>query len=458
MPITMATITQYAPIVYQLPYNDPTYLPSNLGSLAQVQPYWPGDADAYLANSSVWVNPGNGRAAGPAAGFDIVDPNGHATGDGSYVYINGDPTATSPIRAGDSTLSAPAYVHLVSTPGDTSLIDIQYWLFYPVRGRSTLLLSGFGGALSMDMLPPTVGGTITGGYQGGGEHQGDWKHVTARVNATSGELQGVFYSQHGGGIWVTADDEFQFNGQSILQPDGSGATRVVAYAARNTHSCYPAPGKYIQPGTGGERLGFGFGLMEWVAQGPAWDTAPALQVVADDAGVPSIPITTKQWLTFAGWWGPDLNEQIDKATWAFLANGLPSWMQGETFNDLQDWLASQATQWITNANAASPAHQTSWPGDAGGPLSVQIVSAWWGASLDVNSNYQRVIDVTALARLHYANGLRTFAADVETWSPGETDPDSGDQKRLVLTYSLGSQDGLYGGYASENGTQSFELP
>jgi hypothetical protein len=122
--------------------------------------------------------------------------------------------------------SAIAYCHKFVVSTDPEVYDLQYWLFYAIRGWSTLRMI-FSNNQEFDIglfAPPGQP------YVGLGEHQGDWKHVSVRIN--QGQVQGVFYGQHSGGFWLPAD-QAPFNG-----------TQPIVYSGANTHSCYPIAGKF----------------------------------------------------------------------------------------------------------------------------------------------------------------------------------------------------------------------
>ena len=328
-----------------------------------VGPYNPCSVDDYLARVQL-VTPGCPPQS-PVTAAHLAN-----AGSDTHLQIADDPGACSPVRAGNfnpsAGIDAPVYVHLRRVPHRANQFDIQYWFFYAVRGRSTgYLRAGFD--YYFDLLGPTADQPrhpkrrphgryqgdrydrpYTHGYQGPGEHQGDWKHVTVRVDAWS-EMLGVYYAQHDSGFWVDRDDV----------PLHAG-TRPIVYSARNTHSCYPAAGKFFQqrsltfrlPGLGLA----GMGLLEWMADGgQLWDCARpgGLQIVADDIDNSS---SRPAWLDYPGYWGPVVKQRLDPATFARpnLAMSLPSGVRNLLARRGQRVLDTLVT------GARSPAMQSAW--------------------------------------------------------------------------------------------------
>src|ERR1700754_1528644 len=172
-------IAAYAPLVHLFPYSGPVYDPSSVD-------WWLGPNG--LAPRVTLTRPDHSTYT--PSGSDAFDESLlPAAPQGSYIGLI-DPTASSPVRAGDRS-TAVAYVHQRPAPGGAT--DLQYWLFYPVRGLSTARvivesLGAFkvGAEFDVDLLAPQTGLA----YQGVGEHQGDWKHVTVRVDP-EGRIIGV---------------------------------------------------------------------------------------------------------------------------------------------------------------------------------------------------------------------------------------------------------------------------
>jgi hypothetical protein len=105
----------------------------------------------------------------------------------------------------------PMYVHykiVENAKGDVTGWEINYCQFYPYN--SSIL--------------------------GIGDHEGDWEHMTVRVNAHTRGLEGVRYSNHtqAEGMWVPAN-------RVPLTAEG----QIIAYAAIGGHGLWPTPG--IQP-------------------------------------------------------------------------------------------------------------------------------------------------------------------------------------------------------------------
>src|SRR5699024_4779115 len=110
----------------------------------------------------------------------------------------------SSVRAGNLA-SAKTYVH-VRAPADGSRgLDIQYWFFFPYSG-------------------PLIDGPA------GGAHEGDWEHITVRLDASWQTIREVYFAAHNSeGRWVMPEEL-----------DLYARTHPVVYTARYGHASYPS--------------------------------------------------------------------------------------------------------------------------------------------------------------------------------------------------------------------------
>ncbi|CAD6259087.1 unnamed protein product [Miscanthus lutarioriparius] len=92
-----------------------------------------------------------------------------------------------------------------------------------------------------------------------GRHVGDWEHFTFRVWNLTGELMGVYYSQHRGEHWVDTS--------ALEYVDGD---RPVVYSSRNGHASYAYRGVYLQ----GSAAALGVGIRN-DALGAVYSWTPA---------------------------------------------------------------------------------------------------------------------------------------------------------------------------------------
>lgn len=169
----------------------------------------------------------------------------------SFLHIPDDANRQR-VRAGDLD-TAKTYVH-ARTHGDDEL-DIQYWFFYPYNG-------------------PLIGGPA------GGAHEGDWEHITVRLDASWRRIQKVFFAAHDAeGRWH-APENIAF----------SHETHPVVYSARYGHASYPSAGLQSRGMLPADRTADG---------GAIWQTWHAFKIIADPTGTRS----DLAWLDFAGRWG-----------------------------------------------------------------------------------------------------------------------------------------------------------
>ncbi len=341
-------VATYAPMVYLYPYaesGDPVYDPCSVE--------WFLDGGA--TGQGVTLTRQDGTSYTPAAGQPFDQSQLLADQEpGNAVGIALDEVASSPIRAGNLA-SAVAYAHRRPV-GPTGVTDIQYWLFYAIRGMSTarfIVVSLLGvpvnDEIDMDLLAPAGQP-----YLGAGEHQGDFKHATVRVDA-DGNILGVFYAQHNGGFWCLPGS-FQL---------GQGTSQPVVYSSRNTHSCLPATGMSTQLNTlhddNARVIDFQIGLLEHTSGARApWNCATGC--VDMDAAPPA-------WLAFDGYWGLPVAQAIAPAAFApvvaALARIVPLNSAEKTLIEVAIQAAAQGFAG-TEQGGATPSLQGPWlNGDQG---------------------------------------------------------------------------------------------
>jgi hypothetical protein len=143
---------------------------------------------------------------------------------------------------------APCYAHVVSTRRGT---EIQYWFFYPYNGN---IAPGLHFA-----------------------HEGDWEHITVRLEPSNEAASDVFYAAHEGGKWYPA--------HRVLNHSG----RPVVYSARYTHASYPNKGTWFL------RKAFPFREVNDVTgAGQEWDCVSNLVLLSR---------REPQWMRYTGRWG-----------------------------------------------------------------------------------------------------------------------------------------------------------
>nr|XP_023883872.1 uncharacterized protein LOC111996154 [Quercus suber]POE71120.1 hypothetical protein CFP56_27124 [Quercus suber] len=158
--------------------------------------------------------------------------------------------------------------------------DIAIWIYYPFNGPTKIRF----GLLNYQL--PHIG-----------EHIGDWKHVTLRVNNFNGELQSIYFSQHKGGTWLDATDlEFQ---------EGN---KAAVYASRYGHAFYSKPGLVLDGRDG-------IGLRNDCEKDDLYlDTGASYTLVATEyLGSANVE---PPWLNYRREWGPTVNhilkDEIDE--------------------------------------------------------------------------------------------------------------------------------------------------
>ncbi|CAN4099556.1 unnamed protein product [Withania somnifera] len=213
----------------------------------------------------------NGQESSPVG----IHPTGSnlpqgGSNDGAYwLDLPIDDVAKTNVKKG-----AKAYLHVKPMFGAT-YTDIAVWLFYSFNGPAKAKLE----------IMTIYLGKI-------GEHVGDREHVTLRINNFNGELQGVYFSQHSGGIWVSACQlEFQNGNQPVV------------YSSLHGDAAYPKPGKNFQ-GRGDARI------RNYTGKGKLMDTGANFSIVAVE--YLGSTIVEPPWLNYAREWGPKIIYDISK--------------------------------------------------------------------------------------------------------------------------------------------------
>jgi hypothetical protein len=143
-----------------------------------------------------------------------------ATRSGDYL------TAEQSVLGGDL---AAAEAYVFANYVCSQYTDLQFVFFYAYNGPPSIqvqLWVANGGSFL---------GSRTQDFDGlnCGQHQGDWEHVTLRVDNRLKTVVAVGYDSHGDTDWHAPP------------PDG----QVQCYASLNMHACYPVPGEFLQLAT-----------------------------------------------------------------------------------------------------------------------------------------------------------------------------------------------------------------
>ncbi|KAM7261327.1 hypothetical protein ACFE04_008694 [Oxalis oulophora] len=195
-----ALMEAYSPLIYFHP--DEVFLPSSVA--------W------FFTNGALLYK--KGQESTPEA----ISPSGSnlpqgGSNDGEYwMDLPSNDKDKERVKKGDLE-SVEFYLHIKPMLG-ASFTDIQIWIFYPFNGPARA---------KIEFLNVSLGKI--------GEHVGDWEHLTLRVSNFSGELTDVYFSQHSGGVWVSAS-ELAFE----------SGNKPVTFASLHGHAMYAKPGLVLQ--------------------------------------------------------------------------------------------------------------------------------------------------------------------------------------------------------------------
>lgn len=149
---------------------------------------------------------------------------------------------------------AKCYVHVRRAPAPSEGWDIQYWFFYAYNGDIT------------------TGADF--------EHEGDWEHVTVRLDENVQSIRQVFFHAH------NTESEWRQPGEFQL----TAGTHPVAYSAKHTHATYSSAGKQPRRFLPDDHTANG---------GEAWRTWNSLSLV----GEREHPVSGNDWVKYTGHWG-----------------------------------------------------------------------------------------------------------------------------------------------------------
>ncbi|XP_065871287.1 hypothetical protein At1g04090-like [Euphorbia lathyris] len=284
--------------------------------------------EVYLSSSVTWffTNGALLYKQGDESNPIPIDPTGSnlpqgGLNDGEYwLDLPVDNNSKERVKKGDLE-GSEVYLHVKPMLGAT-FTDIAIWVFCPFNGAAKAKV----GLINIPL------GKI-------GEHVGDWEHITLRVSNFSGELWGVYFSQHSGGTWFNASElEFQ-NGN-----------RVVGYASLHGHAMYSKPGLVLQ-GNGG------IGIRNDCAKSKmVLDTGNEFSVMA--AEYLGTDIVEPGWLNYMRKWGPkisyDLNDEIKK-----VEKILP----GKLKTAFQKFVNSLPNEVLGEEGPTGPKVKNSWDAD-----------------------------------------------------------------------------------------------
>ncbi|MBN2533958.1 MAG: Vps62-related protein, partial [Spirochaetales bacterium] len=183
-------------------------------------------------------------------------------------------------RKGQPSSGWKTYSHIRWSPDGGGKYDIQYWFFYAYNGKLG----------SLNHIA----------------HEGDFEHVTVRVNSDLTTVDKIYYSAHNGeGRWYSP---------LCIHFIGS---RPVVYSAYHSHADYPIAGEWARKGGNLDTLL----PNDFTNDGDLWDCAR--NVV--NMGEYKRPLNSLNWLNYSGRWG-EIGD-----SWNPLINDTTSGPYGPTF-------------------------------------------------------------------------------------------------------------------------------
>ncbi|MCR9191351.1 MAG: Vps62-related protein [Gammaproteobacteria bacterium] len=221
---------------------------------------------------------------------------------------------------------APYYVRVKAysvpdKPGvSVGFVDLQYWSFYGLSGSQLF----------------RVGGKIIENtnfvWNNFARHEGDWEHVTVRVNDSFDKILGVYFSGHGGGHWVAPSNMHYHEEHPVVysachshaaneRPEIFGETPIANKFTIPSDDLGITIEPYEIPGSGDFNLGAACGV--WLktidlgsdssVQWAPWENENML-IRIDQSSAP-------KWVEYEGTYGPTETENDVKAIDDSVVNG-----------------------------------------------------------------------------------------------------------------------------------------
>tara|TARA_R110002126_G_scaffold17798_2_gene68866 strand:- start:39279 stop:40703 length:1425 start_codon:yes stop_codon:yes gene_type:complete len=185
--------------------------------------------------------------------------------------------------------NAPYYIRIKSyavkdQPSiSAGFVDIQYWNFYGLNAPQFFRLGG-------DFVSSKNFVWKNFAY-----HEGDWEHITVRVNDTYDKILGVFYAGHGGGHWVA--------GNKISYDAG----HPKAYSACNSHASNEKKEIFNEESIAWEGVNIGSVCGIWLKaiDNGSHSTIPWTPWKNNNTVRLDDPNTAPAWINYQGQYGPD---------------------------------------------------------------------------------------------------------------------------------------------------------
>ncbi len=221
-----------------------------------------------------------------------------------------------------SLADAQTYIHVKADEYHT---DVQWWFFYAFNGPAWGRV-GWASFPRWDhedvLLTPC------------GQHEGDWEHITLRINHLTREPDAVFLAQHGTGQWI--------HDTARLRRDPAHPGRLVVFPSLNGHATYPFRARYD-----GQKFRKGVGALDvfefWLADhapgnGEALDTRGRRELISahfldaldrrslDDA-LEYYGVVEPAWFELTGRWGI-ITEQDPSPAIDAVENAVPAFVRG----------------------------------------------------------------------------------------------------------------------------------
>lgn len=198
---------------------------------------------------------------------------------------------------------------------ESGSLYVQYFFFYPYNGAGVFKLHTSIKSYNKIDLHPF------------GEHQGDWEHITVKLDDTNFNIQQIRIYQHGEGKSLTKEDMSFDDGHPIV------------YSSRHGHATYHEPGSnltshFVKHFKKCLNLGFkkvcksvftvrGGLRNDCDENGIRYDTSEYISLIAVE-DISGIEISTPDWYYFAGKWGPKNETQCDDIIFDRIVSPIPS--------------------------------------------------------------------------------------------------------------------------------------
>ncbi|MCP4569687.1 MAG: Vps62-related protein [FCB group bacterium] len=172
---------------------------------------------------------------------------------------------------------AKCYARIRRAPHCNYKWDILYVFFFPYNGNLSV----------------------------GGAHEGDWEHITIRVDDDAENIEKIYYSaHHHEGKWIYSHGQDNKDGFKLEKDEIVPiATHPIVYSAKDSHASYPSPGRKARSMIDLTSNGLADFLGDWLPDDDCGGEGSNFTPWFCYKNIQDITNPKPAWLKYSGLWG-----------------------------------------------------------------------------------------------------------------------------------------------------------